>query len=82
MRKMLIVALAAAVVLALFALPVAQASKPCTVPASWGPLRSAFNPWGDDKIMFYAFEAEDGTIRVLNRNKCEPQTDLEVGRTH
>ena len=72
--------LAVAVLLA--TVPAASAAKPCSVPKAWGQLRNVYavtwQPVGT--VVYMAFEDAAGTVRVLNRNKCEPVPDLEVSR--
>lgn len=80
-RIVAVVALIAAAVL-LWPNRDAVAGKPCAVPKAWGALRTyAIDRYGSLAINILVFEAPDGTVRALNRNKCEPYTDLDVTRT-
>lgn len=67
MRKIvaLVVLLAAAVIL--WPREAAQAGSPCTVPKSWGRAVGMTNA----TFIMVAFEAQDGTVRVVPAN-CKP----------
>jgi hypothetical protein len=47
----------------------------CVAPKAWGPVRAVTNP-GDPYWYAVAFEAEDGTIRIVHTsgNCSKPQT--------
>lgn len=62
MRKMLLAAVLLGAVLMLGD-GQARAGSPCAVPLSWGVLRS-MSP-GSYNMPMLAFEAEDGTIRII-----------------
>ena len=82
MRKLIAVAVLLAGAVMLWPQSEAVAGKPCAVPKAWGQLRAhTIDRYGALSFHILVFEAADGTVRALNRNKCEPYTDLEVTRT-
>ncbi len=53
--------------------------KACTVPKSWGQLRSMTSVRLTVDYLHLAFEDETGTVRILNAEGCQPV--LEIART-
>lgn len=83
MRRALVVAvlLAALVAIAVSPRPV-SAGKPCAVPKSWGSLKAAtFVTYGAVSGEHLVFEAEDGTIRIVNAECGDPAKATTITRT-
>jgi len=85
-RRLVVVGAGVLAVLPLVAVETApvQAAKPCSVPKAWGQLRNVCAvTWQatTTQLTHMAFEDAEGTVRVLNRNKCEPVKKLDVQRT-